>query len=199
VIPGGSMITKRVRKREPKTATSNTVEPCQVLRGDEQGCAMTAGIAVGRRSAGRNCGAQRSAPGAAKAEKLRGTTREGCHQRRAPETPPVARRVISPYTSGSVVNSPARTSCGCRGSRWTRSAAAPVRPRAPQPGPGRRLVVHVVHLDAVEPRGGELRDRGLRHGQPPLGSGRMREDGHARPAALTSRIASKGSVSCLGT
>ena len=29
VIPGGSMITKRVRKREPKTATSNTVRPCE--------------------------------------------------------------------------------------------------------------------------------------------------------------------------
>lgn len=40
-------------------------------------------------------------------------------------------------------------------------------------------MVHVVHFDAVEPGGGQVGDRGLRHGPAALGGGRVREHGHA--------------------
>lgn len=48
-----------------------------------------------------------------------------------------------------------------------------------QPGPGRLVVVHVVDLDAVEPRGGEPRHRRLGHHLAALDGGRVREDGDA--------------------
>ena len=75
VIPGGSMITKRVRKREPKTATSNTV---MALRGEARTARDREGTTGRDRSSGRT-----ASDGAAASARHR-------------ERRPVARRVISP-------------------------------------------------------------------------------------------------------
>ncbi|BBJ41152.1 hypothetical protein SSPO_038700 [Streptomyces antimycoticus] len=80
-MPGGSMITKRVRKREPKTATSNTVN----------GLAGTGSGAPLMRYGKRREGGRREAGS-------REGQREGRAQPPAPGTgkAPVARRTISP-------------------------------------------------------------------------------------------------------
>ncbi|GAA0657036.1 hypothetical protein GCM10009548_24710 [Streptomyces malaysiensis subsp. malaysiensis] len=85
MIPGGSMITKRVRKRDPNTATSNTVN-CLARDEyeDEERCRADAarerGAGAGRRRDGKSEEGRESAqppvPGTGKA--------------------PVARRTISP-------------------------------------------------------------------------------------------------------
>ncbi len=76
------MMTKRVRKREPKTATSNMT----ALRENESE----------RKRVKKRAGSGRDGPrGDQAAPPVPGTGNA-----------PVARRVISPYTSGSVENSP---------------------------------------------------------------------------------------------
>ncbi|GGK27173.1 hypothetical protein GCM10011583_69000 [Streptomyces camponoticapitis] len=88
MIPGGSMITKRVRKREPKTAASNTVWPCGRRAGRDSGRGTRPGAA------------QYTAPDGA----ARGARYDGHVVRVGQACPPVpgtgkapdARRTISP-------------------------------------------------------------------------------------------------------
>src|SRR6478752_10749623 len=94
VIPGGSIITKRVRKRDPKTAMSNTVS----LAGEEgPNRRMRAGTPRGARGHGDVTEGRRGA----ETGKRRGALREARHTGSGPPAPgtgnaPVARRVISP-------------------------------------------------------------------------------------------------------
>ncbi len=163
--PGGSMMTQ-VRKREPKTATSNMGGLLALRERVEQG--------------GRPAGGAGSEP---RRPPARGS---------GPERPP---RDL-PYTSGSVVYSPRHAGlAGCRGSRWSRWSRRPQLSAGGPRSRARVSSSWSVWSTSMpsSPAAARSAIAASGHRAPALGGGRVANTATRRPPLISRGCASRGS------